>query len=134
MMKTLKIIIERSADMFSAYAEDFSGIYGGGDTVEEAKQSILDAIQVIKEEFVSENIPAILKGEYEIIYHFDVESLLNYYKGIFTNSALEKITGINQRQLQHYASGLKKPRQFQLKRIESGLHKLAAELQALELI
>ncbi|MCL7986447.1 type II toxin-antitoxin system HicB family antitoxin [Sphingobacterium sp. lm-10] len=133
-MKTLKIIIERSADMFSAYAENAEGIYGGGDTVEEAKQSILGAIDIIKEEFTPENIPATLKGDYKIIYHFDVESLLNYYKGIFTNSALEKITGINQRQLQHYSSGLKKPRQPQLKKIEEGLHRLAAELQALELV
>ncbi|GHE29085.1 type II toxin-antitoxin system HicB family antitoxin [Sphingobacterium griseoflavum] len=133
-MKTLKIIIERSADMFGAYAENAEGIYGGGDTVEEAKQSILDAIDIIKEEFTPANIPTILKSDYEIIYHFDVESLLNYYKGIFTNSALEKITGINQRQLQHYSSGLKKPRQPQLKKIEEGLHRLAAELQALELV
>lgn len=132
-MNTLKIVIERSADMFGAYAENAEGIYGGGDTVEEAKQSVLDAIQLIKE-FTPENIPAILKGEYEIVYHFDVESLLNYYKGIFTNAALEKITGINQRQLQHYSSGLKKPRQPQLKKIEKGLHKLAAELQSLALV
>ena len=133
-MNTLKIVIERGADIFGAYAENAEGIYGGGDTVEKAKQSVLDAIQLIKEEFTPENIPAILKGEYEIVYHFDVESLLNYYKGIFTNAALEKITGINQRQLQHYSSGLKKPRQPQLKKIEKGLHKLAAELQSLALV
>ncbi|HLT88553.1 hypothetical protein BC792_1355 [Sphingobacterium allocomposti] len=133
-MKTLRIVIERSVDMFSAYAENAEGIYGGGDTVEEAKRSILDAIQIIKDEFTPDNVPAILKGDYEIVYRFDIESLLNYYKGIFTNSALERITGINQRQLQHYSSGLKKPRQPQLKKIEDGLHKLAAELQAVELV
>lgn len=133
-MKILKIIIERSTDIFSAYAENTEGIYGGGDTVEDAKKSILDAIDIIKEEFTIENIPAILKGEYKIVYHFDAESFLNYYKGIFTNAALEKITGINQRQLQHYSTGLKKPRQPQLKKIEEGLHRLAAELQAVELV
>ena len=133
-MKTLRIIIERSADMFSAYAENAEGIYAGGDTVEKAKQSILEAINIIKEEFTHDNIPSILKGKYDIIYHFDVASLLNYYKAIFTNSALEKITGINRRQLQHYSSGLKKPRQPQLKKIEEGLHRLAAELQAVELV
>jgi predicted RNase H-like HicB family nuclease len=133
-MKIIKIIIERSEDMFSAYAENVSGIYGGGDTVAKAKQSILDAIQIIRDEFTPDNIPTILKGEYEIIYHFDAESLLNYYKGIFTNAALEKITGINQRRLQHYSTGLKKPRKPQLKKIEEGLHRLANELQAVELV
>lgn len=132
-MKILKIVIERSSDMFGAYAENAKGIYGTGDNVQEAKQSILNTIKII-EEFKSESIPTILKGEYQIIYRFDVESFLNYYKGIFTNAALEKITGINQRQLQHYSSGLKKPRKPQLKKIEEGLHKLARELQAVELV
>ncbi|GGC40839.1 hypothetical protein GCM10011386_36080 [Parapedobacter defluvii] len=133
-MKTLKIIIERSADMFSAYAENVPGIYGGGDTVEDAKQSILESVALLKEYNTSDDIPALLKGDYNIVYHFDAESFLNYYKGIFTNAALEKITGINQRQLQHYSSGLKKPRQPQLKKIEDGLHRLAAELQSVELV
>lgn len=104
-MKTLKIVIERSEDLFSAYAENAEGIYGGGDTVEAAQQSILDAIKIITERFISENIPSILKGKYNIVYHFDAESFLTYYKGIFTNAALEKITGINQRQLYHSLLG-----------------------------
>lgn len=133
-MKILNIVIERSSDMFGAYAENVKGIYGTGDNVQEAKQSILNAVKIIIEEFKPENIPSILKGEYHIIYKFDAESFLNYYKGIFTNSALAKITGINQRQLQHYSSGLKKPRTPQLKKIEEGLHKLATELQSIELI
>ncbi|WP_099366770.1 type II toxin-antitoxin system HicB family antitoxin [Sphingobacterium sp. 1.A.4] len=133
-MKTLKIIIERGEDMFGAYADRISGVYGAGDTVEETKQSILDSIELLKEYNSAGNIPSILKGDYNIVYHFDAESFLNYYKGIFTNAALEKITGINQRQLQHYSSGLKKPRQPQLKKIEDGLHKLAKELQSIVLI
>lgn len=132
-MKTLKIIIERSAGMFSAYADNIPGIFGGGNTVEETRQSILESIALLKEFNSPENIPSLHKEEYRIVYLFDAESFLNYYKGIFTNSALEKITGISRRQLQHYSSGLKKPRQPQLKKMEEGLHKLAAELQALEL-
>ena len=34
----------------------------------------------------------------------------------------------DQRQLWHYASGMRKPRPAQRKRIEEGLHKLGAEL------
>ncbi|MCF8370560.1 MAG: hypothetical protein K9H64_02985 [Bacteroidales bacterium] len=33
--------------------------------------------------------------------------------GILSNSALERLTGINQKQMQHYASGLRKPREAQ---------------------
>ncbi|MDE3142576.1 MAG: type II toxin-antitoxin system HicB family antitoxin [Bacteroidota bacterium] len=130
-MKTVKIIIERSKDMFSAYAENIEGIYGGGDTVAEAKKSILDAIELYKK--YNSNIPSLIKGKYEIVYKFDVQSLLNYYKGVFTNAALERITGINQKQFQHYATGLKKPRVTQAKKIESALHSLGSELMAVEL-
>jgi len=62
-----------------------------------------------------------------------LESLFTYYKGVFTKSALERITGINQRQLQHYSSGLKKPRLAQKQKIETALHKLGNELIAVEL-
>ena len=69
----------------------------------------------------------------EIIYKFDTQSLLNYYKGIFTNASLERITGIKQKQIQHYASGLKKPRAAQKQKIQDSLHILAGELMAVEL-
>ncbi len=48
-MKTVKIIIEKSEDMYSAFAENVEGIYGGGDTVEEAKQNVLNAIRLLKQ-------------------------------------------------------------------------------------
>ena len=52
---------------------------------------------------------------------------------MFTNAALERITGINQRQLNHYANGLKKSRKTQIKKIESGLHQSAGELLTIQL-
>ena len=109
-MKTIKIIIEKSSDSYGAYAENIDGIYGAGDTAEECKQSILDSIETIKT-LDDLEIPSELKGDYEIVYKFDAESFLSYYKGIFTNSALEKITGINRKQIQHYASGYRNPKE-----------------------
>jgi len=130
---TIRIIIERSKDLYSSYADNVEGIYGSGNTVAEAKQSALDGLNLLIKYNSSENLPEILKGDYQIIYKFDSESFFNYYKGIFTNSALEKLTGINQKQLQHYASGLKKPREMQAKKIENALHKLGHELLEIEL-
>lgn len=132
-MEKVIIVIERSSDHFGAYAENVEGIFGAGDTPGEAKQSALEAIGLLREFNTDDNIPDILKGDYEVVYRFDVESLLNYYKGVFNNSALEKLTGINQKQLHHYASGLKKPREAQRRKIADGLHRLADELKELEL-
>ena len=115
-IKKIKIIIERSSDSYWSYAENVDGISGVGDTVDGAKQSALESIELIKEHYKDKDIPAILKGDYEIVFKFDTESFLNYYKRIFTNAALERMTGINQKQFHHYASGLKKPRPAQRRR------------------
>jgi hypothetical protein len=129
-MKQIKIIIEKSSDSFGAYSENVSGIYGAGDTAEACKQSVLDAIETLKE---LDSCPNELKGDYQLIFKFDAVSLLNFYKGIFTNSALEKITGINQKQIQHYTSGHRRPRIEQRKKIELALHNLGKDLLAVEL-
>ena len=131
-MKTIQIIIEKSADSYGAYAENVPGIYGAGDTVKECKQSILDAIETIQT-FEDAQVPSALKGDYELVYKFDTESLLQYYKGILSNTAMERITGINQKLIHQYSTGLKKPRAVQRKKIEQGLHHLGSELLAIEL-
>ncbi len=132
-MKQVKVVIEKTKNHYDAYSENVEGIYGGGETADEAKQSIVNAIELLKKYNHKDKVPAILKGEYKLVFRFDTESLLNFYKGVFSNSALERITGINQRQMQHYASGLKKPREPQLRKIETALHKLGGELLAVEL-
>ena len=55
------------------------------------------------------------------------------YSGIFTNSTLERLTGINQRQLQRYAPGTSKPHPAQAKHIEQAFRKLGHELQMVEI-
>lgn len=104
-----------------AYTGDFDGFRNY------VKECIDFYIEGAKED--GESYPAVFDGEYEIVYKFDVQSLLDYYRGIFSFSALQTITGINQKQLAHYASGLSKPRPAQAEKIANGLHKLAEELQ-----
>jgi predicted RNase H-like HicB family nuclease len=131
-MKTIRIIIERNEDGFWAYAENEKGIIGGGESVEACKQDILDSIETMKS-LDGKNKFKYEEGKYELIYKFDTESLLEYYKGIITNMGVEKLTGINHKLVSQYATGLKKPRPAQRKKIEEGLHKLGKELLAIEL-
>ena len=132
-MKKLIIVIERAKDgTYSAYAENVEGIYGMGDTPEEAKREALEGLKLLVELNEPANIPTLLKGDHEVVYKFDTASLLNFFKSVFTAPALERITGINQKQIHHYATGLKKPRATQVEKIEKGLHKLAEELLALQ--
>lgn len=127
-MKKIKIIIEKTKDLYTAYSDNVDGIFGGGISLDETKDSIIESINLLR---TFKNCPKILQGEYEIEYQYDIESFLVYYKGIFTPAVLERLTGTNQKQIQHYASGLKKPRLEQRKKIEASLHKLGKELLAL---
>jgi hypothetical protein len=122
-----KAIIERSKDAYWAYIPELEGVSGVGETVQEAKQSMLDGLGLQQE------LGNLSIQEFLIEYHFDVISLLNYFKGILTNAAFERLTGINQMQMSHYATGLKKPRKAQLQKIERALHQLADELHCIYL-
>jgi len=132
-MEKIIIIVGASSNHFGAYAENCDGIFGGGNTVAEAKANALEGLRLFVESRDKKDLPAILQGEYEIEYKYDVQSFLNYYNRIFTNVALERITGINQKLLHHYASGLKKPRERQRKRIETALHSFGRELLTVNL-
>lgn len=132
-MKTLRIIVEKSRDFYSAYAENCDGIYGAGETVEEAKSNVIKGLELFIETKSTEGLPKILKGSYQIVFRFDTQSFLNYYNKVFSNVALERLTGINQKLLHHYSSGLRTPRISQRKKIESALHKLGNELLSVEL-
>ena len=76
-----------------------------------------------------EDYPKVFDGEYELVYDFDIATLLDYYRGVFSFSALQTITGINQKQLAHYASRVSSPRPKQAKKIKVGLRKLAKDIE-----
>jgi predicted RNase H-like HicB family nuclease len=49
-MYTYPITVEREDRKYYAYSEDFPGVYGLGDSIEEAKASILEAMRLYIEE------------------------------------------------------------------------------------
>lgn len=106
-----------------------------GKTFEELKEQMEEAISFHLEGMQEddETIPAEFKGEHELAFRFDAQNLLQHYNGIFTNAALERLTGINQKQLQRYATGLSKPRREQAEKIKNALHNLGKELLVVEL-
>lgn len=96
------------------------------DLEREIKESIDFYVDCAKQD--GEDYPSVFDYEYELHYTFDVESLLCFYSKIFTKAALEHITGINQKQLSHYACGRSKPRKETADRIVEALHALGREL------
>ena len=131
--KSLIAVIARDNAGYGAWIENCPGVYGEGNTVQEVKKELLEGLDLFIAYNKKENLPEILQGDYEIVYRFDVPSFLQYYSDIFTTSALERLTGVNKRQLQHYASGLHKPLPVQRKKIGRALHDFGKELQEVEL-
>jgi predicted RNase H-like HicB family nuclease len=126
-MEKLIINLGASSDHFGAYAENCEGIYGAGDTVQEAKENVLEGLKLFIK-YNEDKLPDILKGEYEIEWKFDVASFLKYYSGIFSKPALEHITGINQKQLFHYASGKSRPTAKTIGKIDTAFRRFANEM------
>lgn len=134
-MKALNVIIERTENNYSAYLQEVDGVIAIGKSVAEIKQCIIESIEVLKESCneLGCEIPDELQGDYTLTFKMDVRSVLDFYSNIFTKAALERITGINQKQLWHYASGERVPRAEQAIKLENALHKLGEELLSIQL-
>ena len=116
-MERVNVIIKREENgMFLATPqhEYHVGLHGYGKTVEAA---IKDLHSVCDE--AREFCPELPELDFNILY--EVPSFLMEYSGLFSLAGLEKITGINQKQLGHYLNGNKHPRPATTRRIESAI-------------
>ena len=134
-MKKVKVIIERGSDnKYSAYMDyyDFDfGLAGFGDSAKEAIEDFYTAYEEEKKMCMKEGK---MVPELEFDIHFDVCSFLNYYEGILTKSGLERVIGINQKQLWHYSSGKRHPKPATARKIQERLHRFADDLKQVQFV
>jgi predicted RNase H-like HicB family nuclease len=135
-MEKITVTVGLTEKNYSAHLIIGDGIVvATAETFENLKKEMQSAVEFHLEGMLEDGdtIPAAFLKPFELVYQFDTESLLSHYKGIISNAALERLTGINRRQLTHYASGLSKPRPPQRKKIAAALHRLGKELLEVEL-
>lgn len=134
-MKTVKAIIERSADgHYSIFMDDNSLPYlvtGTGETVAEARKTFMGGYEDMKRIFAEDGNEF---PEVDFDFHYDVASFLQFFAYALTLAGLERITGVNQRQLSHYINGTSKPSKQTTEKIERGLHAFASEITAVRFI
>ena len=70
-------------------------------------------------------------GDYEIEYNLDAAALIRNAEAFTTMSVISRISGINHKQLSHYANGVKHPRPLQVAKITAALAKIGTQLLAL---
>ena len=133
-MKTIDAILERAVDgTYTVYCKDeiFSG---AGSSIAAAQADMERQMAFYKETALAEGFryPDFLDGDYTISYKVDMPSLMRYYveAGIFSLAGIEKITGINQKQLWSYLHGTR-PRKAQTERLEKGFRLLTQDLTTL---
>ncbi len=94
---------------------------------EEFEESLRWQIESMVED--GEGVPEwLVKGEYVVKYELHTSALLREAEKFTTMSAISKVTGINVKQLSHYATSTKNPRPEQRKRIIEGLHTIGQNI------
>jgi predicted RNase H-like HicB family nuclease len=132
-----KIIVEVSytGKNYSAHIPVLPGCVTVGNSLDEIRKHVEEIVPFHIEGLQEDNdeYPSVFDGKYEFVYKLSTEALINEFSGIFTKTALSRLTGINERELWHYAAGVRHPRQVQRKRIVDGLHKLGKDLLSVDL-
>jgi len=134
-MRQIDVIVERGNDnRFSAYMDCYDLDFGLSGYGASAKEAIADFYESYDEEKIlcakeGKHCPEL---EFNIIY--DVSSFLNYYSGILSKSGLQKVTGINQKQLWHYAVGSRRPKKNTVRKIQEQLHRFADDLRQVQFL
>lgn len=132
-MKQVKVIIGRVNEGTYVYSAVMDapevpfGLNGTGRSVQEAKDDLVEAYGEIKE-IMAQNGESY--EELQFNYSYDVASFLNYYAYALSLAGLERISGINQRQLSHYINGSSTPRKSTVERFRKKIEAFARDLLA----
>lgn len=118
----MKILIDWVPDNFAAApVNDEIACIATGESLEEVKKNIIDALEFHMEGLVE-------NGEAIPEFILTTRAQLKYCDLYITRKALAKETGINERQLSHYANGLRHPRPAMRLRISEGIRAIRDRL------
>ena len=126
MQKKIEIIVEKTRTGYSAFAKK-DGVYTTGQTLDELKKNILEAVNF------SKNKRGKPLTEKNIKITLDIAQFFEFYKVINAKAFSERI-GMNQSLLAQYINGIKKPSVQQTYRIIQGIKQVGNELSALQFI
>ncbi len=122
--KTIKVDVSWTDDNFccSWSDEDAGTVLVTAKTIDKLKKNFEESLRLhIKGclEDGDEMPDYLINGNYVPEYVLDTAALLRDAEEYTTMAAISRASGINQKQLSHYASGLKHPRQAQIDRIKA---------------
>lgn len=128
--------IERGVDgTYGAYIESDNvpfGVLGDGKTVKEAIADFNNSVEDMRAIYAEngEEFPKDL--EFDFMY--DTASFLQQFAYAFTLAGLERVTGVNRKQLSHYINGVRRPSEKTAHKIEERIHAFGAEILAVRFV
>ncbi len=129
--KQLTAIIEKGIDNnYSIYLPQIAGLYGTGETEQEAKSELLEAINSAKEYAEEENDWSeyeLLKNSFTIEYKYDLSGFFKTFD-FFDVSSLANYIGLNASMLRRYKTGKSKASDKTKHKVETGIHSIAQQL------
>ena len=132
--RVIKVYVEWAEKNFSAsFGDNVPGaVVIAARDINELKREVEETLRFHVEGMLDDGdeVPQWLaNGEYELEYSYvSVAALIHACEPYTTIAALSRATDINQRQLSHYANGIRHPRPKQRQRIIDGLHEIGKEL------
>ncbi|MFV0269385.1 MAG: hypothetical protein ACK5HT_19865 [Draconibacterium sp.] len=133
-MKKLQVEVDYSDKNYFAGTGEIGGVVmATHKTLEGLKDEFASALQFHIEGCVADGdeLPEwATSGDYEIEFILSVQALLHHFNGVLTREALSRVTGINARQLGHYMSGYRQPREDKRLKIIEGIHQIGKELSS----
>ena len=134
-MEKIIVLVGWSNKNYSAITDDYNSLNGivvaTGSTFEILQKEFESALKFHIEGCLADNdsLPDwLLSGNYQLEYEFATSALLHRLDGILTRSAIARVSGINERQLGHYALGIRNPRPEKRRQIIEGIHQISREL------
>ena len=134
-MKTTAIVEMWDDKTISVYVPDFDGfsLNGQGNTVEEAKQALMQAVDDYKSMLseTGKEIPASL-SDIEFEYKYDIASFFECFKFISV-STFAKYAGINPSLMRQYKQRIAFASEAQKMKIEEAIHRAGSEMLTVRL-
>jgi hypothetical protein len=134
-MEIIKVSVGWSAKNYSAITDDYERLNGivvaTGTTFEKLKKEFESALIFHIKGCLADGDTLsewLVSGDYQIEYKLETSALIHSLDGIITRSAIARVTGINERQIGHYALGIRNPRPEKRKQIIDGIHQISREL------
>lgn len=121
--------IDYKEELYTLKVRDLPGFVITAESIEQIKEKLPKYIDKYKLEKTQMGIipNPYLKAE-NIKLNYNVYSFMHAYNGLLTKSAIERLSGINQKLLGHYYTGIKSPGKEQSERLSQSIQTFAKEL------